>query len=485
METPGAQPTITPNVMDQQEELARAISAPLLFFYVLGDVLGSGIYALIGVMAASVGGAFWTSFVVGVSAAMLTGFAYAELITKYPQAAGAALYVSRAFRNRFLTFLITFCTVAASLAATGALALAFSGYFVELVQSFLGVPLLVAALVFVVVLAYINFRGISESVKTNLAMSIIELTGLALILLIGSVVLFGGDANLSRPFEFNEGGNPALLALTGAALAFFAMTGFENAANVAEETQNPSRVYPRALLGGMATAGLIYLVIAFVASMVVPTGQLAGSEVALLTVVQTGPIPFPGWIFSIIACVAITTIIACVAITNTCLVSLITNSRIMYGMAKEGIVPRIFARTHQSRRTPLIAIIFTTIIALILIVGVGEAGVNTLANATVAFLLAVFALVCLCALVLRRDNLDHEHYTAPTALLVLGVVVNVALLLYVLGTDLQGLIAGDVTVRSSVILVCIVMLVVGLGLYFVNNLAQRRLDSSRDGRGES
>jgi len=90
LETPGAQPTITPNVAGQQEELERAITAPLLFFYVLGDVLGSGIYALIGVMAASVGGAFWTSFVVGVSAAMLTGFAYAELITKYPQAAGAA-----------------------------------------------------------------------------------------------------------------------------------------------------------------------------------------------------------------------------------------------------------------------------------------------------------------------------------------------------------------------------------------------------------
>ncbi|MDQ3659055.1 MAG: APC family permease [Actinomycetota bacterium] len=475
METPGAEPITTPNAVDQQEELVRAITAPLLFFYVLGDVLGSGIYALIGVMAASVGGAFWTSFVVGVSAAMLTGFAYAELITKYPHAAGAALYVNRAFGNRFGTFLVTFCTVAASLAATGALALAFSGYFVQLVQSFLSVPLLVAALVFVVVLAYINFRGISESVKANLAMSIIEITGLALVLLIGAAVLFGGDANLSRPFEFNEG-NPALLALTGAALAFFAMTGFENAANVAEETQNPSRVYPRALLGGMAVAGLIYLVIAFIASMVVPTGQLAGSEVALLTVVQAGPIPFPSWLFSIMACVAI---------TNTCLVALITNSRIMYGMAKEGIVPRIFARTNQSRRTPLVAIIFTTIIALIMIVGVGEAGVETLANATVAFLLAVFALVCLCALVLRRDNLDHEHYTAPTALLILGVVVNVALLLYVLGTDLQGLIAGDVTVRSSVILVCIAMLVVGLGLYFVNNLAQRRLDASREGRGGS
>jgi amino acid transporter len=154
-------------------------------------------------------------------------------------------------------------------------------------------------------------------------------------------------------------------------------------------------------------------------------------------------------------------------------------------MAKEGIVPRIFARTHRSRRTPLIAIIFTTIVALILIVGVGEAGVNTLANATVAFLLAVFALVCLCALLLRRDAVGHEHYTAPTALLILGVVVNIALLLYVLGSDIQGLIAGDVGIRESVVLVCLAMLLVGLGLYFVNNLAQRRLDASlgRDGRG--
>lgn len=474
MDAPGAQPTIVQGTADQPEELARAISAPLLFFYVLGDVLGSGIYALVGVMAAQVGGAFWTSFVVGVSAAMLTGFAYSELITKYPHAAGAALYAGRAFNNRFFTFLVTFCTVAASLAATGALALAFSGYFLELLQPILGVPLLVAALVFVVLLALLNFRGISESVKANLAMSITELAGLALVLLIGVVVLFTGGADFGRPFQFNEGSNPALLALTGAALAFFAMTGFENAANVAEEVQNPSRVYPRALLGGMASAGLIYLIIAFIASMVTPIGQLAGSEVALLEVVRTGLPAFPGWLFAIIACVAI---------TNTCLVALITNSRIMYGMAREGTVPRIFARTHRSRRTPWIAIVFTTIIALILIVGVGAEGVNTLANATVAFLLAVFALVCVCALVLRRDRLSHEHYTAPTAILWLGVVVNVALLLYVLVTDLQSVAGGETPLRQSVVVVCLIMLLIGLVLYFVNNVAQRRLDPSRSTRG--
>ena len=469
MDTPDVRPSVE-TVIDQPEGLSRAITAPLLYFYVLGDVLGSGIYALVGVMAGQVGGAFWTSFAIGVAAAMLTGFAYAELITKYPQAAGAALYVNRAFDNRFFTFLVTFATVAASLAATGALALAFSGYFLELLVALLSVPLLLAAFVFVILLALINFRGISESVKVNLAMSITELTGLALVLGIGVLVFASGNADLNRPFQFNEGGNPALLALAGAAIAFFAMTGFENAANVAEEVQDPSRVYPRALLGGMATAGVIYLIIAFIASTVVPTGRLAGSEVALLEVVRTGLPAFPGWLFAIVACIAI---------SNTCLVALITNSRIMYGMAKEGIVPRIFARTHHTRRTPWVAIIFTTLIALILIVGVGEEGVGTLANATVVFLLAVFALVCLCGIILRRDAVEQEHYTAPTAILYLGVVVNVALLLYVLVTDIQDLAAGEIGVRESVVVVCVVMLLVGLALYFVNNVAQRRLDSNR------
>ncbi len=473
MDTPGTQ-SLAGGVATQSEELSRAISARLLYFYVLGDVLGSGIYALIGVMAAQVGGAFWTSFLVGVGAAMLTGFGYAELITKYPQAAGASLYVSRAFRNRFVTFVVTFCTVAACLAAAGALALAFSGYFLELVQA-PTVPtiLLLASIAFVIVLSFINFRGISESVWVNLFMSIVELLGLAIVFLIGAYVFFSGGADLSRPFEFNEGGNPALLALTGAVLAFFAMTGFENAANVVEETRDPSRVFPRALLGGMATAGVIYLVIAFIASMVAPTGRLADSEVALLEVVREGFPAFPGWVFALIACIAI---------TNTTLVVLIANSRIMYGMAKEGVVPRLFARTHRSRRTPWIAIVFTLVVALAMILGVGEDGVNTLANATVAFLLAVFALVCLCALILRRESVSHEHYTAPTAILGLGVFVNIALLLYVLVTDIQSLAAGDITWRESTVLVCVIMLVIGLGLYFVNNLAQRRLDPSRNGR---
>ena len=325
------------------EELNRAITGWGLYFYVLGDVLGSGIYVLVGVIALAVGGAFWTSFAIGVAAAMLTGLAYAELITKYPRAGGASSFTHRAFNNRILTFFVTFAMVAASLSAGGALALAFSAFFAELLVSVVTIPIVLTGVIFMILLAYVNFRGISESVKVNIAMTLTEVTGLVIVLAIGIFVIFGDDADFGRPFEFNSDGNPVALALSGSVLAFFAMSGFENSANVAEEVQNPSKVFPRSLLGGMATAGIIYLVIAFIASIVTPTEVLGDSEVALLEVVRTGLPEFPEWLFALIACIAI---------ANTTLVQSITMSRIMYGMGREHIVPRIFSRTHHSRRTP-------------------------------------------------------------------------------------------------------------------------------------
>ena len=115
-----------------ESELKRSITGRLLFFYVLGDVLGSGIYVLIGAVAAAVGGAFWIAFAAGVTMAAITGLAYAELVTKYPQAAGAALYVNKAFRKPMLTFLITICMLSASFAASGSLASGFARYFGQL-----------------------------------------------------------------------------------------------------------------------------------------------------------------------------------------------------------------------------------------------------------------------------------------------------------------------------------------------------------------
>lgn len=457
---------------NETDELNRAITGRGLYFYVLGDVLGSGIYALVGVMALQVGGAFWTSFAIGVGSAMLTGLAYAELITKYPRAGGASTFVHRAFKNRVLTFFVTFAMVAASLSAGGALSLAFSDYFSELLDPVVGIPILLTAVIFMILLAYINFRGISESVKVNIAMTLTEVTGLVIVLAIGIFVIFGEDADFGRPFEFNSDGNPAALALTGAAIAFFAMSGFENSANVAEEVQNPSKVFPRSLLGGMATAGIIYLVISFIASIVTPTGLLAKSDVALLEVVRTGLPSFPSWLFAAIACIAI---------ANTTLVQSITMSRIMYGMGKERIVPRVFSRTNHSRRTPWVAIIFTTAIALVLMVTVGVEGVDVLATATVIFLLAVFTMVCLCGLILRRDTVEHEHYQAPTFLLGLGIAVNLALLAYTVFEDIKALVNDELDgPLYSTTVVCGLLIAVGLVLFVINTATQRKLDPADD-----
>ncbi|HEY5787749.1 MAG TPA: amino acid permease, partial [Microlunatus sp.] len=175
-----------------KSELKRSITGRLLFFYVLGDVLGSGIYVLIGAVAAAVGGAFWIAFAVGVTVAAITGLAYAELVTKYPQAAGAALYVNKAFRKPILTFLITICMLSASFAASGSLASGFARYFGQLFE--LPPPLLVT-IVFVLVLTAINYIGITESVVANMIMTIVEVSGLAIVMLIGIIYVFQGNAN--------------------------------------------------------------------------------------------------------------------------------------------------------------------------------------------------------------------------------------------------------------------------------------------------
>ena len=164
----------------QHAELKRTITARQLYFYVVGDVLGSGIYVLVGLVAAAVGGAFWMAFLVGVAIATVTGLAYAELVTKYPQAAGASLYINKAFRSPVLTFFITICMLSANMAAVGSLASGFVRYFGGLV----GLPedavwgAAFIALAFVAIITVINLIGITESVVANVIMTFIEISGL-------------------------------------------------------------------------------------------------------------------------------------------------------------------------------------------------------------------------------------------------------------------------------------------------------------------
>ncbi|WP_051485717.1 APC family permease [Nocardioides sp. J54] len=420
---------------DAEVELTRSITGRLLFFYVLGDVLGSGIYVLIGSVAGEVGGAFWIAFAVGVSVAAITGLAYAELATKYPKAAGAALYLYKAFGNRPLAFLVTVSFLSASFAAAGSLSVGFARYFLELWDV---PPALLVALLFLLVLTIINFIGITESVVVNMVMTIVELSGLVIVVGIGIWFVAQGDADFGRITEFETTTTPIFAIIAGVALAFFAMTGFENVANVAEETVDPQRSFPRALIGGMVAAGVIYVLVAITASLVVGAKDLAASDAALLEVVKADIIPVPlGFMTTLFA------IIACIAITNTTLVAVVTQPRILYGMAREDVVPGVFAKLHPGRRSPWVGLIFSAlVVAALLVIGtlVVEAGggidlIARLATVTVVLLLFIYFLVILAALKLSGQDVTDQTFRAPRPLLYVGLIGNIVLLGYVVVDD--------------------------------------------------
>ena len=425
----------------EHSELKRSITAKQLYFYVVGDVLGSGIYVLVGLVAAAVGGAFWMSFLAGVAIAIITGLAYAELVTKYPQAAGASLYINKAFRKPILTFFITICMLSANMAAVGSLASGFVRYFAGVIglSEDAVVATLIIALVFIMIITTINLIGISESVVVNVIMTFIELFGLALIMLIGIIALVTGigDPAVLTQFSVEGGGGAKVIALlSGVSLAFFAMTGFENAANVAEETIDPARAFPRALIGGMLTAGVVYVLVSISAALAIPIETLSGNT--LLEVVRAGILPIPVPVMLVVF-----GLIAMIAISNTTLVTVVAQARILYGMAREDIVPSVFAKVHPTRRSPYVALLFGAaivggllIIGAVLRLGGSEIDiVDRLATITVVFLLFIYALVIVACLKLRGKDEGPHTYKANTPLLIIGIIGNLAVLIYTVGDD--------------------------------------------------
>ena len=439
-----------PGSGEEKTGLKRVIGSRLLFFFILGDMLGGGIYALVGEVGLEVGGAIWTAFLAAFVLAGLTAFAYAELVTKYPYAAGAALYVNKAFKVPFVTFMVAFAVMASGITSAGALSKAFAGdYFAQ----FLDAPELAVALVFFGLIMVVNLIGISESVKANAAFTIIEVTGLIIIVIIGIAALGGGDADPGRALEFKAGSSPLALIIAGTTLAFYALIGFEDSVNVAEEVREPSRSYPRALFGGLVVAGVVYMLVTVVASMVVPTSQLGNSDAPLLEVVKEGPVDIPLKLFALIALFAV---------SNGALLNMIMASRLVYGMANQGIVPRVFRTLLPGRRTPWVAILFTTALGVILII-TGDLGV--LADTTVMLLLIAFTMVNISVLFLRRDTVDHEHFKAPTIAPVLGAVIC----LYLITQN-----EADIYLRAGI------LLAIGLVFWVINRIAHGPVDKEMD-----
>ncbi|MGD9526370.1 APC family permease [Pseudonocardia sp.] len=445
----------------EQPTLKRAIGPKLLLLFVVGDILGTGIYALTGSVAAEIGGALWLPFLLAFLVAFLTAFSYLELVGKYPRAAGAALYTHKAFGINFLTFMVTFTVMASGVTSAATAAKAFGDTYL---REFVELPTWGVATAFILGLALINFRGVGESVKANVGLTLVELSGLLLIIGAGIYAVVGrGEGDAARLTQIDTGDSTAFLAITAAtSLAFFAMVGFEDSVNMAEECRDPVRIFPRAMLLGMGIAAAIYVAVAVLSSMLVPAEVLGEAKSgALFRVLEAGAPGFPLAVFAAIGLLAV---------INSALINMLMASRLLYGMANERILPRVLGTVHPARRTPWVSIAFTSVIAIIL---VGTADISLLGGTTALLLLAVFTIVNIAVLVLRRDPVDHQHFRAPKWTPWVGIVTCGFLATPLSGRPVQQfLVAG-------------VLLAVGAVLWLVNRwyVGSVEVDARKLGKG--
>ncbi|MFG1813823.1 APC family permease [Kribbella sp. NPDC049174] len=429
----------------ERPELKRVMGPGLLLLFVVGDILGTGVYALTGKVAGEVGGAVWLPFLCAFIVALLTATSYLELVTKYPRAGGAAVYTHKAFGIHFLTFLLTFAVMCSGLTSASSASKAFAANFFSAadIDPERGSLLMITALSFMALIALVNLRGVGESVKANVVLTCVELSGLLIVIAIGVWAIGSGDGDTSRLTEFNTpSGESAFGSVTAAtALAFFAMVGFEDSVNMAEETKDPVRIFPKIMLIGLCTTGVIYVLVAISAVTLVSPEDLNQGSTPLLKVVSAGAPGFPLEVFAWITMFAV---------ANSALINMLMASRLLYGMSHEQVLPGPLGRVLQKRRTPWVAILFTTLLAFFLI---GYADLAALGGTTALLLLCVFAIVNVAVLVLRRDRMEHKHFRAPTALPVLGAVLCVYL-----ASPLSGRASADYKIAGWLMLI-------GVGLW--------------------
>lgn len=403
-----------------EPDLKRVMGPKLLLLFIVGDILGTGVYALTGQVAGEVGGAAWAPFLAAFVVATITALSYLELVTRYPQAAGAALYTHKAFGLHFFTFLVAFTVMCSGITSASTAANAFAGFVNDGFGFDLplgGGGLMAIALGFMLLVAAVNFRGVGESVKANVVLTLVELSGLLLVIFVGLWAVTQGRADFTEVVVFDSPSDKsAFFAVTAATtLAFFAMVGFEDSVNMAEECHDPRRDFPKMMLTGLGITGTIYVLVSITAVALVPVGNLTDDSKgsALTQVVAAGApnLPFD----------TIFPFIGMFAVANSALINMLMASRLLYGLANQDVLPRTLGKVHPTRRTPWVSIAFTTLLACGLIVYVvrasatesGASAVALLGGTTSLLLLCVFTVVNIALLVLRRRPTDRDHFKAP------------------------------------------------------------------------
>ncbi|MBL8121288.1 amino acid permease [Candidatus Saccharibacteria bacterium] len=397
--------------MTKTVRLQRSLGLPLVTLYGLGNILGAGIYVLVGKVAGFAGSGTTVSFLIAMITATFTAFSYMELSGRYPVSASVSVYLHKAFGKRWLSVAVGLAMVGGGITSAAALSQGFAGY----LQTLFGVPMLAASLGLLVVLGAVALKGIGESAKAAALFTSIEVFGLLLVLWFGRSAF--GEAQLSHIVSIDPvmgiGG-----LISGAFLAFYAFIGFEDMVNVAEETKNPKRTMPIAILLSLVLSTTLYLLVVFVATTILKPSELAESSAPLTLVFERSGANSAG----------ILSIIGMIATVNGVIVQIIMCSRILYGLARQGWIHRKLALVHSTYKTPLTA---TLVVLGAMIVGTTFLPLVSLAQLTSLLVLSIFILVNTALIVIKRREKQHDGYvTVPSFVPYAGATLSAAAIIH-------------------------------------------------------
>ena len=417
--------------------------------YGVGLILGAGIYVLIGDVAAIAGNAMWISFVIAAVIAAFTGLSYAELSSMFPKSAAEYVFVKNAFKSNIWAFISGWLITFVALASAAAVAIGFSGYLRVFFPQFDPVLL---AIGLVLALSAINFKGIRESILMNTSFTLIELAGLVIIVV---AALSLGSFSAADYYEMPPGTSASMTLTVGAilgaaALAFFAYFGFENLANIAEETRNAPKTIPKALLISVAATTGIYILIAVSAVALVGWEELSATQAPLALAAEKA--------FGRVG-VTVLSVIALFATSNTVLMMLVAGSRIMFGMAREHALPSAVAKVHHTTKTPWIAV-FLTMMLTISIVALSRGSISVVANVAVFLIFMVYSIVNLSLIWLRYKRPELERpFKSPISiswfplLAGFGLITSLAMLMQFDSGTMMGGVATIITGLASYVII--------------------------------
>lgn len=396
-------------------KLKRELGSWQLMLYVLGATIGAGIFVLPGTTAAlHAGPGVIVSFLIGGIVTIAVGLAYVEFAAMAP-VAGSAYTYSYIALGEIIAWMIGWDLLLEFTVIASTVAVGWSGYVNSFLQS-VGIHIPEAltkdiahggivnlpAVIGWLIVAWIALSGIKNVGRSNTLFTIAKVAAIILFLVIGTFHVNPVNWTPFTPFGWSG-------VMAGAALVFFAFTGFDGVTTVLEEVKNPQKTIPKALIGGLSVLTLIYALVAAILTGIVPFPDLDVPNPTVFALQSVGI----QWGGAIVAVAVIFGLLATMIANTT------SATRVLFAMSRDGLLPERIAQTNKKTGVPVLSIFIVVLTGILLS---GFLSIGELAEFANIGGLTAFALTTISVIVLRYTRPDQPRAFKVPAIWLVGII---------------------------------------------------------------